>query len=112
MRINLDLRKPRDSCINQLLLTAHDIYKSLDDGLKVKGVFIDISKAFDKVWHKGLICKLKQNEISEKLLNIMKDFLDSRKQSGTKRGIFTLGKYYSWSAWTFNFRAFALSYLH
>ena len=72
--------KPGDSCINQLLSITHDIYKSLDDGFKVKGVFRDISKAFDKVWHEGLIYKLKQNGIYGKLLNIIKDFLDSRKQ--------------------------------
>ena len=72
--------KPGDSCINQLLSITHDIYKSLDDGFKVKGEFLDISKAFNKVWHEGLIYKLKQNGISGKLLNITKYFLDSRNQ--------------------------------
>ena len=62
--------KPRDCCVNQLLLITHDIHKSFDDGLKVKGVFFDISKAFDKVWHEGLTYKLKQNGISGELLNI------------------------------------------
>ena len=28
---------------------------------KVRGVFLDITKVFDKVLHKGLIYKLKQN---------------------------------------------------
>ena len=41
--------KPGDSCINQLLSITHKIYKSFDDGLKVRGIFLDISKAFDKV---------------------------------------------------------------
>ena len=45
--------KPRDSCINQLLSIKHDIYESLDDGFEVKGVFLDISKVFDKVWHEA-----------------------------------------------------------
>ena len=53
--------------------------KSLDDGFEIKGVFLDISKAFDKVWHEIMIYKLKQNGISGKLLNIIKYFLDSRK---------------------------------
>ena len=55
---------PGDSCINQLLSIIHEIYKSFDDGFEVRGVFLDISKAFDKVWHKGIIFKLKQNGIS------------------------------------------------
>ena len=51
--------KPGDSCMNQLLSITRDIYQSFDNGFKVRGVFLDISKAFDKVWHKGLIYKLK-----------------------------------------------------
>ena len=72
--------KPGDSCINQLLAITHEIYKSFDDGFEVRGVFLDISKAFDKVWHEGLIFKLKQNGISGNLLNLLCDFLRNRKQ--------------------------------
>ena len=72
--------KPGDSCINQLLSITHEIYKSFDDGLEVRSVFLDISKAFDKVWHEGIIFKLKQNGISGDLLNILTDFLSNRKQ--------------------------------
>ena len=50
--------KQGNSCINQLLSITHDIYQSLDQGYEVRGAFLDISKAFDKVWHKGLIHKL------------------------------------------------------
>ena len=49
-------------------------------GLKVKSVFLDISKVFDKVWHDGIIYKLTQNGISGNLLNLLKDFLKERKQ--------------------------------
>ena len=35
---------------------------------------------FDKVWHKGLVLKLKQNGISGNLLNLVCDFLRNRKQ--------------------------------
>ena len=42
--------RPGDFCINQLLLITHDISISLDNGLEVRGVFLDISKAFDNVW--------------------------------------------------------------
>ena len=41
--------KPGDSWINQLLSITHDIYKSFDNGLEVQVIFLDISKAFDKV---------------------------------------------------------------
>ena len=45
-----------------------------------RAVFLDISKAFDKVWHKGFIFKLKQNGVSGKILNSITDFLSFRKQ--------------------------------
>ena len=53
---------------------THEIYKSFDDGLDVHGVFSDISKAFDKIWHKGLLHKLKQKGISGNLLDIIMNF--------------------------------------
>ena len=45
--------------------------ESFDEGFEVRGVFLDTSKAFDKVWHEGLIFKLKQNGISGNLLNLL-----------------------------------------
>ena len=56
--------KPRGFCINQLLLKTYNIYKSFDDGYEFRGVFFDISKAFDKLWHDDLIFKLVDNGIS------------------------------------------------
>ena len=41
--------RPGNSCVNQLLAITHKIYKSFDEGLEVRGLFLDISKAFDKV---------------------------------------------------------------
>ena len=61
--------KPGDSCLNQLISITHEIYRSFDVGLEVRGVFLDISKAFDKVWHEVLIYKLKQNGIKGNLLD-------------------------------------------
>ena len=49
-------------------------------GLEVRSVFLDISKAFDKVRHDGIIYKLTQNGISGNLLNLREDFLKKRKQ--------------------------------
>ena len=41
--------QPGDSCINQMLSIGHGIFTSFDNGLEVRSVFLDISKAFDKV---------------------------------------------------------------
>ena len=46
----------------------------------MRGVFLDISKAFDKVWHEGLLLKLSLNGISGNLLKLLRDFLYCRKQ--------------------------------
>ena len=56
-------------------------------------MFLDISKAFDKVWHKGLIHKLEQNGIGRPLLKILTDFLKLRKQR-----VVLIGQHSSWSA--------------
>ncbi len=69
-----------DSTINQLTFLYNDISKALDDGLEVRAVFCDISKAFDRVWHRGLIYKLSSIGITGCLLQWFKSYLTSRKQ--------------------------------
>ena len=69
-----------DSCVNQLISITHEICKSFDDCYEVRGVFLDISKAFDEVWHQGLHFKLRQNGIFGELLNTFADFLNNRTQ--------------------------------
>ena len=44
-----------DSRSNQLLSINHEILNPFDKGLEVRGIFLDISEAFDKVWHDRLI---------------------------------------------------------
>ena len=43
--------------------------------LKVRSVFLDISKAFGKVWHEGLLYKFKFMDISGKLYNPLESYL-------------------------------------
>ena len=52
----------------------------------MKGVFIDISKGFDNVRHKGLLLKLSLNGISGNLLKPLRDFLYCRKQQVVLNG--------------------------
>ena len=53
--------RPGDFCVHQLISIVHDIYNTFDanPSLEVRVVFLDISKAFDRVWHKGSLCTLK-----------------------------------------------------
>ena len=72
--------KQGDPCIYQLLSITHETCYSFDNGFEVRGIFLDIFKAFDKVSRRGLIFKLKQNGVTSDLLNILIDFLKERKQ--------------------------------
>ena len=72
--------KRGDCCIKQLFSITHEICKSFDEVFDVRGVYFDISKPFERVWHVSLIFKLQKNGISGKLLLLLKYFLKSRKQ--------------------------------
>ena len=65
---------PGDSCIAQLL-SIHEIQTALDENptVDVRGVFLDISKEFDKVWHDRIIFKLKAYGVEGKLLSLLKN---------------------------------------
>ena len=69
-----------DSTTNQLLFLYNDIVKALDEGKEVKSVFCDISKAFDRVWHRGLLFKLESIGIKDSLLSWIRSYLRNRHQ--------------------------------
>ena len=75
-----------DSCINQLLSINLEVLSAFDMGLKVRGIFLDISKAFDKVWHNGLIFKLRENGICDEMFNVLEDFFSDIKQKFVLNG--------------------------
>jgi hypothetical protein len=53
-------------------------------------IFCDISKAFDRVWHTGLLYKLRKIGIDGNLLSWVTDYLDDRKQK-VFTGFFLVG---------------------
>ena len=65
----------------QLHYLTNNLYKSLDTGLDFTALYLDISKYFDKIWHKGLLHKC-QNEfgITGSLLNWLRSYLSDRTQ--------------------------------
>ena len=82
--------RPGDSTTNQLLYLVNEIHKVFEDpkSIDVRAVFLDISKAFDKVWHDGLILKLEQNGISG-LLKLFENYLHNRKQRVVLNGFYS-----------------------
>ena len=80
--------RPGDSTITQLLSIVHTIFTAFDCNrtLDVRLVFLDISKAFDRVWHDGLICKLQCCGIRNDLLKTIRRFLANRKQRTVLNG--------------------------
>ena len=69
-----------DSTVSQLLYIVHNIRKNWNCNNITHGVFLDVSSAFDKVWHRGLLAKLDQAGIVENFYDIMFSYLENRKQ--------------------------------
>ena len=69
--------RPGDSTINQLISITHSIYTAFEEfpSRETRAVFLDISKAFDTVWHEGLLFKLKSNGIIGSLIELISAFL-------------------------------------
>ena len=77
-----------DSCFNQLLFVVDTLYKAFDayPTLDAREVFLDICKAFDNVWHGGLIYKLKSMGLSHSLLKLTQSFLTKKFQRALFNG--------------------------
>ena len=81
-RKSIQFENPSDSCINQLLAITHEIFEAFDCNppLEVRSVFLDMSKTCDKVWHEGLLYKLKSMAISGELYDLLENYLSGRLQ--------------------------------
>ena len=71
---------PRHSTVHKLLEIYNNILNSLENKEANCFVFYDFSKAFDKVWHRGLLHKMKAYGITGNLINWFNSYLKSRRQ--------------------------------
>ncbi len=83
----LKTNQSRFTPINQLIKICNKSHCQLDNDDEILAVFLDLSKAFDKEWHKGLLYKLKQIGISGKLLKWIESYLSNQNQSVDINGI-------------------------
>ena len=82
-----------DSTINQLISIVHKIYNGLELSKEARMVFLDISKAFDRVWHHGLLFKLRQLGITPPVIKWFDSYLSNRQQR-----VVIQGQCSSWSS--------------
>ena len=73
----------------ELLEVYHQFCKAIDDNKEVCIVFLDISKAFDKVLHKDILFKLKKCGIDGGLLAWFANYLKERVQRVVINGQFS-----------------------
>ena len=76
------------SCIYQLLAITHDTFSTFDciPTLDTQGEFLDICKTCDRVWHDGLLFKLKQNGVCGNFFQWITSFLSGRIQRVIRNG--------------------------
>ena len=85
--------RPGDSTVNQLTYLYDTFCHALDSGKEIRVVFCDISKAFDRVWHSGLIHKLKAAGVTGNLLQWFTSYLENRKQRVVLSGVKSIWNY-------------------
>ena len=84
---------PGCSTVTQLVEMYNVFCQAVSDGKEIRITFLDISKAFDRVWHKGLMFKLARAGISGKLLSWLEDYLHDRVQR-----VVINGQYSKWGS--------------
>ena len=66
----------------QLTYITDLLYKSLDNGRDFTIIYLDISRYFEKSWHKGLLIKCKKEfGITDNLLTWLESYLTDRQQT-------------------------------
>ncbi|GBM63190.1 RNA-directed DNA polymerase from mobile element jockey [Araneus ventricosus] len=70
--------RDKHSCTYQLLRVTNKIVEGFNIKHYTGGVFLDVSKAFDRMWHNGLIVKLIKYQFPDYLIKIIQRFLSNR----------------------------------
>lgn len=71
---------PRRSCCSALLCYLETVTSSVDDWHAVDALHLDLSKAFDRVPHSGLLMKLESYGLGGSVLKCLSSFLTGRRQ--------------------------------
>ena len=72
--------KKLDGTINQLINLTNKIYQGLNDEHEIAMIFLDLSKAYDRICHTRLIYKLRKLGIKGTLLKWIESYLSERSQ--------------------------------
>ncbi|GBP45266.1 Probable RNA-directed DNA polymerase from transposon X-element [Eumeta japonica] len=69
---------PVHSCPQQVLRLVEYISEGFKSKQKTVAVFFDVAKAFDRVWHAGLIYKFHTLNILDRLIHIIHNYISNR----------------------------------
>ncbi|GBP93270.1 RNA-directed DNA polymerase from mobile element jockey [Eumeta japonica] len=70
--------RPAHSCPQQVLRVVEYILEGFKNKQKTVAVFFDVAKAFDRVWHAGLVHKLYSLQVPDRLVIIIQNYLTNR----------------------------------
>ena len=79
--------RPGRSTESQLLVVYHELLDSVASGKKIDAIYLDLSKAFDKVAHHLLLEKLSKYAISAPLHHWFQSYLADRQQCVVLDGV-------------------------
>ena len=71
--------REKHSTMHPLTILASNVETAKHQNLKSAALFLDTEKAFDSVWHKGLLFKLFTLQVPRNIVSIIKNFLEHRK---------------------------------
>ena len=70
--------RPKRGTIDYMLKLTDNIHEALEKKLILIAVFIDIEKAFDRVWREGMTTKLFMKEVGNRSKKVLESFLEDR----------------------------------